>query len=51
LEAGEIAFTRVGRHRRVRYADLLAYMEKSDRGGCEAVDALAAQAQELGMGY
>jgi excisionase family DNA binding protein len=51
LEAGEIAFTRVGRHRRVRYADLLAYMEKSDRGGREAVDALAAQAQELGMGY
>jgi hypothetical protein len=29
----------------------LAYMEKSDRGGREAVDALAAQAQEFGMGY
>ena len=51
LEAGKISFTKVGRHRRIKYEDLLAYMEKSDEIGHQAVDQLSRQAQELGMGY
>jgi excisionase family DNA binding protein len=51
LEAGEISFTKVGRHRRIKYQDLLAYMEKMDEQSRSAVDDLSKQAQELGMGY
>lgn len=51
LEAGKINFTKVGRHRRIKYEDLLACMEKSDKISRQAVDELSRQAQELGMGY
>ncbi|MEA3274520.1 MAG: helix-turn-helix domain-containing protein [Pseudomonadota bacterium] len=51
LEAGEIEFTKVGRHRRIKYQDLLEYVEKTDEQSRQAVDALSKQAQELGMGY
>lgn len=51
LEAGKISFTKVGRHRRIKYEDLLAYMDKSDEISRQAVDELSKQAQELGMGY
>ncbi len=51
LETGKINFTKVGRHRRIKYEDLLAYMEKSDELSRQAVDELSRQAQELGMGY
>lgn len=51
LEAGAIPFHKVGRHRRMRFADVMAYRERLERQGTEAADALAAQAQELGLGY
>lgn len=51
LEAGDIPFHRLGRHRRIRFADLTAYKERIDRSGREAADRLAAEAQELGLGY
>ncbi len=51
LEEGVIAFTRVGTHRRIRYQDLMAYQVQRERESQEAMDALVAQAQELGMGY
>lgn len=51
LEAGKIGFTKVGRHRRIQYENLLAYMEKSDQISRQSVDELSRQAQELGMGY
>lgn len=51
LEEGKIAYTKVGRHRRVKYEDLLAYMEQIDAQSRQAVDDLSRQAQELGMGY
>ncbi len=51
LEAGEIPFHKLGRHRRIRFADLMAYKEQVDTAGREAADALTAEAQELGLGY
>ena len=51
LEKGEIPFHKVGTHRRVRYEHVIAYKNGVDDKRREALDALAAQAQELDMGY
>lgn len=51
LESGEIPFSHVGTHRRIRYQDLLAYKAECDRKSEEAMDELARQAQEHDMGY
>lgn len=51
MECGEIPFHQIGAHRRVRYEDVMAYKERIDAERCHALDALAAQAQVLNMGY
>jgi excisionase family DNA binding protein len=51
LEQGEIPFRKVGTHRRIRMADLMAYKHAIDQQHAAALDELAAQAQELGLGY
>jgi excisionase family DNA binding protein len=51
LETGAIQHHRVGSRRRVKFEHLMAYMEKVDAESLEALGQLAAQAQELGMGY
>jgi len=51
LEAGAIPFHKLGRHRRLRFVDLMAYKDKIDRDSREAMDALTAEAQQQDMGY
>ena len=51
LEKGDIPFHKTGTHRRVRYQDVIAYKERIDVQRRKALDELAAQAQDLGMGY
>lgn len=51
LEEGVIPFTKTGRHRRIRFSDLMAFKQRREDESQEAMDALAQQAQELGMGY
>ena len=51
LENGDISHRQVGKHRRVRYTDLVAYKQQRDRRQSAALDELVTQAQELEMGY
>lgn len=51
LDESAIPHTKVGRHRRVKFSDLMAYKQRRDAESRQAMDELAAQAQELGMGY
>ena len=51
LESQKIPFHKVGRHRRIRFEDLMNYKTQIDSDRMQALDELAAQAQELNMGY
>ena len=51
LEEGAIPFTKTGRHRRIRFSDLMAFKQRRDEESQAAMEALAQQAQALGMGY
>lgn len=51
LERGELPFHKVGTHRRVRFGDLLAYRRREQDARHQALDELARQGQELGLGY
>lgn len=51
IESGQIERHMVGTHRRIYARDVMAYKTRRDAEGREAMEALAAQAQELGMGY
>ena len=51
LEKNLIPFRKVGTHRRILFKDLMEYKEAMDRDRLKALDELASQAQELGMGY
>ena len=51
LEDNVIPHRKVGKHRRVRMEDVMAYKENIDRKREAVLDQLVAQAQELDMGY
>jgi excisionase family DNA binding protein len=51
LEEGAIPHRKVGKHRRVRMEDVMAYKERVDRDREAILGQLAAQAQALDMGY
>jgi excisionase family DNA binding protein len=51
IEQGRIPFHKTGTHRRLKISDVVAYKQQRDAESQAALEALAAQAQELGMGY
>ncbi len=51
LNLGQIPFRLVGKHRRVRLADVMAYKRRNDQNRLKVLEELVAQAQELDMGY
>ena len=51
LDDGKIPSRSVGKYRRVRFDDLMAYKRKDDDARAKILDQLTAEAQELGMGY
>lgn len=51
LDEAQLPFRWVGTHRRIRLEDLVRYRDAKDAAREGALDELARQAQELGMGY
>lgn len=51
VERGELPHHKVGTHRRVRFSDLLEYQKRSVARSKTALDAMADQAQRLGLDY
>lgn len=51
LEKGEIPFSKVGTHRRIKVSDLVAYQKKMKATRKKQLNLLAQQAQELNLGY
>lgn len=49
LEAGEVAYRKVGKHRRVRADSLLAYIRVDDQRRREAADELSGLTQQMGL--
>jgi excisionase family DNA binding protein len=49
LEAGELPFRKVGKHRRVRFEDVLRYKKRTDYESNRAMTELTALSQELGL--
>jgi len=51
LEKGQIPFRLVGKHRRVKFSELESYRKAAEDARSKVMEELAAQSQELGMGY
>lgn len=51
LDEGKIPSRSVGKYRRVRFDDLMAYKRRDDEARAKVLDQLTAEAQELGTGY
>jgi len=51
LEEGAIPYRRVGRHRRIRVEDVMAYKARDDKEREAVLDELVREAQEQDMGY
>lgn len=49
LEAGDIEYRRVGKHRRIKAQSLMAYMAHDDQKRREAADELTSLNQEMGL--
>jgi excisionase family DNA binding protein len=51
LEQNKMAYHMVGTHRRIRFEDLMLFKTNEEKKRLKAMEDLAAQAQELGLGY
>jgi len=51
LENGEIPFSKVGTHKRIKISDLVAYQKKMKSTRRKQLNLLTRQAQKLNLGY
>jgi excisionase family DNA binding protein len=51
MKEGKLPYRQVGTHRRILFKDVMAYKRKTGARRLKALDELAAQAQDLDMGY
>jgi len=51
LQSGALQFHQAGKHRRIRFADLMRFKAERDRASAQAMEELAKQAQEQQLGY
>lgn len=51
LEQKKLPFRKVGKHRRIRFSDVLLFQQRSDAERRAALEKLVAEGQELNMGY
>jgi len=51
LESKALRYHRTGKHRRIRYDDLMRFKAERDQASEHAMEELARQAQELKLGY
>jgi excisionase family DNA binding protein len=51
LDRGALPFRKVGAHRRIRARDVIDHKRRDQADRLKALEELAAQAQELGLGY
>lgn len=51
MRENKIPYRQIGTHRRVRFQDLMEYKNRIDSHRAKVLEELAAQAQELNMGY
>ncbi|AOJ95688.1 helix-turn-helix domain-containing protein [Burkholderia multivorans] len=51
LESHALPYHRTGKHRRVRFSDLMRYKAERDQESADAMEELSKQAQDLRMGY
>lgn len=51
VERGELPFEKVGTHRRIRLADVIAYRHAQDQRRREALDDMVRQGEDLGLEY
>ncbi len=49
IEAGDIPHHKVGKHRRIRFNDLMVYQERIDQATSQALDEMVAISEELGF--
>lgn len=51
IETGALPHRKVGKHRRIRMEDVMAYKARTDADRASVLDELVSDAQEQGMGY
>jgi len=51
LESNALPYHKTGKHRRIRFADLMRFKAARDEASEHALDELANEAQKMGLGY